>query len=81
MDYYIKSTKNHPSIIDAFLIIGYDSRDPNIKSNVNQPSPTVLSEVPCFAKTKIILEEDIIRHIFPEPPSIYNVTTNDRAEK
>ena len=26
MDYYIKSAKNHPSIIDAFLIIGYDSK-------------------------------------------------------
>ena len=58
MDYYIKSAKNHPSIIDAFLIIGYDSKDPNITSttssltNVNQPYPTVLTEVPCFTKTK-----------------------------
>ena len=88
MDYYIKSAKNHPSIIDAFLIIGYDSKDPNITSttssltNVNQPYPTVLTEVPCFTKTKkIIHEQDIIRHIFPEPPPIYNVTINDRAEK
>lgn len=88
MDYYIKSAKNHPSIIDAFLIIEYDSKDPNITSttssliNVNQPYPTVLTEVPCFTKTKkIIHEQDIIRHIFPEPPPIYNVTINDRAEK
>ena len=88
MDYYIKSAKNHPSIIDAFLIIGYDSKDPNITSttssltNVNQPYPTVLTEVPCFTKTQTILHEhDIIRHLFPEPPPIYNVTINDRAEK
>ena len=58
MDYYIKSAKNHPSIIDAFLIIGYDSKDPNITSttssltNVNQPYPTVLTEVLVLLKLK-----------------------------
>lgn len=38
--------------------------------------------VPCFIKNrKIILEQDVIRHLFPEPPSIYDVNIIDRTEK
>ena len=80
MDYYIKSAKNQPSIIDSFLIIGYDIQEQEIKMSGDgkitlvNPNPTVLSEVSAFNTTrKIILENQLIYNIFPEPPPIYSI--------
>ena len=88
MDYYIKSTKKQQSIIDSFLIIGYDIQEQEIKMSsdgeikLDNPYPIVLSEVSAFNKTtKIITEKEIISHLFPEPPPIYSVNISDRAEK
>ena len=88
MDYYIKSAKNQPSIIDSFLIIGYDIQEQEIKMSGDgkitlvNPNPTVLSEVSAFNTTrKIILENQLIYNIFPEPPPIYSINISDRAEK
>ena len=67
MDYYIKSAKNQPSIIDSFLIIGYDIQEQEIKMSGDgeitlvNPNPTVLSEVSAFNTTRqIILEKQLV---------------------
>ena len=75
MDYYIKSAKNQPSIIDSFLIIGYDIQEQEIKMSGDgeitlvNPNPTVLSEVSAFNTTRhIILENQLIYNILHQYP-------------
>ena len=80
MDSFFNDNNPIPTLIDLFLIIGYDTDEDSLNCyndkidvKLNNPYPTLLGNVQSmmFNDNKLI-ENDYIRLLFPNPPNVYS---------
>ena len=80
MDSFFNDNNPIPTLIDLFLIIGYDTDEDSLNCyndkidvKLNNPYPTLLGNVQSmmFNDNKLV-ENDYIRLLFPNPPNVYS---------
>lgn len=80
MEVFFNDNNPIPTLIDLFLIIGYDTDEDSlncyndkIEVELNNPHPTILGTVQSIMfKDNALTENDYIRLLFPNPPNVYS---------